>query len=391
MTALIYVILFVIMLSSLYTSGKCMGKGKRNLFNASLFGIIIFTLNEGLRFGRGLDYNYYARSYAHFVITHDSSWEFLFTEIARALGYIGVSWQGYVILMSFVLIVAGVLFSRNFKDVAKWALPLFAVFTLPAENLMRWFFGWSVILIGLSFILETKNKRNVLIFVLLSALSCLIHFYVFPVAIIYLILSFIGKPILKPFWSILLFLIIGFTFNTELMKDFAIFLNAVAITDRADSYVSNAEYWLTGGFAGIEKSAFPNYYEFLLFVVDVWVGYRLTKNLDRKYICIYNLFLIGFITYPICKQIELLYRFNNLFTVFQFVILAYTIQCTLKKNIQIFRSKLIMTISFLIILNYCRVLLFSPFNDSPHHYLYVWDKNGREYLDPYIYWIKDMK
>lgn len=391
MTAFVYVCLYVIMLFLLFISGRNISKRKNNVIKASLLGIIAFSLNEGLRFGRGLDYNYYAREYEYVVNTHKSTWDICFAEIAKFLGSMDIPWQGYVFLMSLVLIVSGVLFVNNFKDVSKWALPLFAVFTMPAENLMRWFFGWSIILIGLSFILDKRDRKSVFIFIALSVIACLIHFGLFPIIIVYFALFFINKPLLKPYWSIAIFLAIALIFNTSFMERFIDIMNLISINERTDYYVRNTEYWLTGGYAGNTKSAFPKYYEFLLFLVNIWFGYKLTKYLNSKFIYLYNLFLLGFITYPICRQIELLFRYNNLFTLFQFVILAYIVQEIVRKRIFIFQNKYMLILSFLIILNYFRVLLFTPFYDTPDHFLYIWDSNGRDYLDPYIYWIKDMK
>lgn len=74
---------------------------RMGIYKAAALGIIIFTLNEGLRFGRGIDYNYYAIAFKQNLINHNSSWDPIFLFIANLLGYLGIPWQGYVILMSF--------------------------------------------------------------------------------------------------------------------------------------------------------------------------------------------------------------------------------------------------------------------------------------------------
>lgn len=392
MTTYIYIFLFILMLLSLYYSGKLMSIKRMGIYKAAALGIIIFTLNEGLRFGRGIDYNYYAIAFKQNLINHNSSWDPIFLFIANLLGYLGIPWQGYVILMSFTLILACTIFLKNFRDVTKWAFPLFAIFALPAENLMRWFFGFSFILIGTSYLLKKNDIKQTYIFILFSLIAFFIHFALIPVAVIFYILTYIRKPIIKPLPAIILFFIIGIAFKTSFMEQFVDLIQLFSISERAESYQYQAEYWLTSGFAGVEKSPFPKYYELLLFIVNVYWGYKLTKTHGYKYTFVYNLFLIGFITFPICHQIELLTRFNNLFCIFQFIILAYIIQFLLN-NIQRVTNqtrKIAVIFSTLIILNFVRVQIFTPIADTPNHFLYIWDKNGRNYLDPYIYWIKDM-
>lgn len=57
-----YVFLLLIMLSCLFISGN---RIKRNfsVLKAFPIGIIAYSLNEGLRFGRGIDFNLYCPSY----------------------------------------------------------------------------------------------------------------------------------------------------------------------------------------------------------------------------------------------------------------------------------------------------------------------------------------
>ena len=74
------------MLFSLYYSGKRMSIKGIALFKAAALGIIVFTLNEGLRFGRGIDYNYYAMAFNQNLINHDSTWDPIFLLIAKKSG-----------------------------------------------------------------------------------------------------------------------------------------------------------------------------------------------------------------------------------------------------------------------------------------------------------------
>ena len=124
------------------------------------------------------------------------------------------------------------------------------------------------------------------------------------------------------------------------------------MSERFQHYGDNADYWLTGGFAGAEaRSAFPNKHELLFLLCIVWLGYKAIKDADRKYVFAYNMFVVGFLAYPIALQIELVQRFDYPFMFFRGIVLACIIKYVyVNKTIMI--KQMLWLFSLLIMLNW---------------------------------------
>jgi len=160
-------------------------------------------------------------------------------------------------------------------------------------------------------------------------------------------------------------------------------------SDRFTYYSDNAEYWLTGGFAGVKTSAFPSIQEVLYYCCLVLGGYKAIEEKGNKYVFAYNMLVVGLLTNPLARQIELLSRFNQPFMFFQAIVLACIIQYVfVEKSVEF--NQLLWLLSLLLILNMGRKILVTPFSTDPEKYLYVWDSEGRSYQSMYDTWIGDM-
>lgn len=395
MILVIYNVFLVLMLFILYSTGKQIAKTGTILSSAGIIAILTYTLNEGLRYGRGIDYNLYGMSYEELEAGRESDWDLSFQYIARFLISLNIPWQGYVLLMSFVFILATIILLKSYKEVLPYALPLYALFSMShVENMVRWYMGFSFVMIGLSFLLEGEkgaNKR----FWLFSAIACTFHIALLPLPVVFYLLQRKEKVLLTPIWVCILYFGIGFFFQTEFMMRFVELANIMGmmlggVSERFQNYGDDAEYWLTGGFAGAEaRSAFPNKQEILFLLCVVWLGYKVIKDFDKKYIFVYNMFVVGLLTNPIALQIELVGRFNAPFMFFRAIVLA----CIIK---HVFVNKTIMVnqmawlFSLLIVLNMGRKILVTPFTQDPDKYLYIWNNKGKSYRSMYEMWIYDM-
>lgn len=93
------------MVLALFVSSKRIAlKGK---YIPSSVCVILFsyTLNEGLRFGRGIDYNYYGRDYELFIDRGESGQNIGFLFFEHIMGTLGLPWQCCIIVMSFLFIL----------------------------------------------------------------------------------------------------------------------------------------------------------------------------------------------------------------------------------------------------------------------------------------------
>jgi len=391
----IYTFLLLLMLFFLYKAGEDITKTGETWSFLVILGVLAYTLNEGLRFGRGIDYNLYGMDYEELEETGYSEWDISFQYIARALISLDIPWQGYVLLMSFVFIVSTLMLLRNnYRDVLPLALPLFVLFSkAETENMVRWYMGFSFILVGLTYLLEEEENYKMK-FWCFSAFACTFHLALLPLPFVFYFLTLRKSTLLSPIWVLVLYFGIALFFQTDFMMYFLGMANILTATvdgysERFTYYSDNAEYWLTGGFAGVKTSAFPSIQEVLYYCCLVLGGYKAIEEKGNKYVFAYNMLVVGLLTNPLARQIELLSRFNQPFMFFQAIVLACIIQYVfVEKSVEF--NQLLWLLSLLLILNMGRKILVTPFSTDPEKYLYVWDSEGRSYQSMYDTWIGDM-
>ena len=237
-----------------------------------------------------------------------------------------------------------------------------------------------------------KSKNKIYWYVLFSFLALQCHIWMLPVCVGYFVINLMNKPLMKPLYSIALFLLITFVFQTDYLLSMSKMFDFLASSAKYSNYVDNIDYWLLGG-ARQEASTYLNISTYLLLLVIVYYGYKIIDINDKKYVFIYNLFLIGFITKPIARASELINRFNVLFYMFQFIIAAYIIYTYVKQNDK-FLPKAINRIFVSIVLFYTVInFICSPLKESQYHFLYVWDKKNKSECFSNIeiknYWLND--
>ena len=171
-------------------------------------------------------------------------------------------------------------------------------------------------------------------------------------------------------------------------------------SDRFEGYGDDAQYWLTGGFDGANVSALPDIQVVIFLCCLVYLGHKITiteeedeekednkgKEDNHKAIFAYNLFIVGFLLYPIANLIELVLRFESIFIFFRAIVLAYILKYIyIEKRITITYG--IYILSILIFLNIGRKTLVTPFKMKPEFYMYVWDQDRHTYQSVYDSWL----
>lgn len=373
----IYDALLILMVSLLFWAGKVLHCNKVKILSVGgILAILSYTLNEGLRFGRGLDYNIYWQQYLDFSRGWDTQQNIGFNFFQSIVVSLNLPFQVLVMFMSFMFIFASLFLMKNFRAVVAYALPLWVLLTMgTVENLVRWYLAFSFVIIGMSFLLQNNNLKHKFIFVLFSFIGCTIHYAMLPVPLLLFGLYHIKKPIISPLKAIIAFSFIIVFFKTSYMLPFANLVNYLGLlSEKFNGYGENAEFWLTNnalGTTGVQIGAFEIVYSVFL----VWAGYNCCKNAGRKYVFAYNLFLIGFVFRGMAKQIELLGRFDEIFFFFRAIVLACIIKMTFLKRVNytyIVRPALI-----IIIIGMLFAPLRKPFYETPMKYLYVWDSSGK--------------
>lgn len=386
---IVYIVLLFLMLFFLYLSGKIFQRKTRLLSMSGLFAIIVYTLNEGLRFGRGLDYNLYMDSYTEIAKGWGNDKEFLFNLICKSFQYIHIPYQGLIIFMSFMFIVGVLFLMKQYKEVIPLALPLLVLFSLASvENMIRWYLGVSIFLIGLSSFLESGKITGT--YIMTSLLAILIHTAIIPIPIIFILVSYIKKPMLPPIFSIILFLSIYLLFKVDYMLYFEDVFNKISFLSASfEKYGDErAEYWLTGGFAGNEVSGKIGLGEMGFLFVLVIFGYRALEKFNHKYIFAYNIFLLGLFLLPISKKIELLIRFDQVFLLFKAIILSCILYVFfIEKKIKC--HWVVLSFVFMLVVYDGARYFVTPFKSNPKKYLYVWNKGNETSYSMLQIWLTD--
>lgn len=385
MISFIYVVLHLVTWYCLYISGKRVQRSTdENYWKAARLGIIAFTLNEGLRWGRMIDYNNYYY-FLQDVHSGHRTFEPIFQILCLIVGWLHIPYELFIVFTSFLLIVAIFYLMRSFRDVAPYALPLIAILTEQGtENFIRWFVGFSFMLIFFFKSFEQGKKRTrYIILSLIFGIGTHAGLVLLP-AILYAI-SFIKKPMMHPVLSLSVFTAITFLFQTEFMLNFVSIFNLFNF-NIFEGYQNNIEYWLTGG-AG-SSSTILGIYLYIYLIPVIIIGYYVAKDLqNQNYNYAYNLCLLALFLRPISRQIELINRFCYIFIIFEAIVAAYVFYHSINKTLQI--PYIVRCLVILCFINFARVTVLAPFEKPEYQLLYVWNKTG-EIMDNEKTWLYDI-
>lgn len=371
-SALLYDFLLMLMTSLLFFSGWLISNKILSYWQGALIGIVAYTLNVGLRFGRGFDYNVYVDIFNQVAYGIDSDHEILFVLAIKAVNFFGGTWPALVFILSLFFIVSVYVFLQNFWRYTAYCLPIVPFFSMFSENIVRQTMGLSFLLIGLYFLM--RKHSSYLWYWAFSYIGILCHSVTLVFSVLFFIVHFRKNMLLSPKYSIALFFIILIAFKSEYISLFTSLFIGLMVGDHYAQYADNADMWLEKGFVDS-----VSYTVTALYVFVIYYGYRIQPFFGKRYAFLYNLFLIGFLLYPISVKIELLSRIGIILEMFIFVLLGcmfYYFINYKRMNTHIWAFSLLCLFS----LNLLRVYITTPFK-APIQYLYLWDANGREKIE----------
>ena len=371
-SALLYDFLLMLMTLLLFFSGWLISNKILSYWQGALIGIVAYSLNVGLRFGRGIDYNLYVDIFNSIKYGIDSDHEILYIWINKLIAVIGGTWPVLVFLQSLFFIVSVYVFLQNFWRYSVYCLPIVPFFSMFSENIVRQTMGLSFLFIGLYFLM--RKHPSYLWYVVFSSLGILCHSVTLVFSVLFFVVHLRKSILLSPKFSIPVFFIILMVFKTEHITFFTSLFIGLMIGDHYAQYADNADMWLEKGFVDS-----VSYTVTALYVFVIYYGYKIQPFFGKRYSFMYNLFLIGFLLYPISAKIELLSRIGIIFEMFIFVLLGCLFYYFIKykrMNTHIWAFCLLCLFS----LNLLRVYMTAPFK-APIQYLYLWDANGREKIE----------
>lgn len=349
----------------------------KNYFQCVLPFISAFALNEGLRFGRGVDYNGYYFKYLSILggetgdrIISDP----VFIALCHLNNLLGLPYQGLVFIFSLILAISGVILLKDNKNVLLYAFPLFFLYSMPAENLMRWYLAFSFLLIAV-YHYNKNNLKTAFVFAVFAIGS---HLAISLIVILLFLIKQIKRPLLNPYISIGIYLVLWLLFSTDMMLGLVGYINKISfLSDYYSGYISNADIWLTGTGLGDKAQNFgiglalPD-------ILTIFLAYKVMwKHPNTTYFG--NIYIVGALLAAALMRIELGYRITVVLKLFQCIVLAYAFKDYLFTRKQ---SEVMMKLaSWIIVLNIIRVYFVFIFTDMGiDEVLYIWDSNGKSVL-----------
>lgn len=387
----VYCILMTIMLVLLYWAGIQLKHEYKICSISGILAMLAFTLNEGLRFGRGIDYNLYWDMYVDTYKGWDFDQNVGFLLFEKCFIFFGLPYQSFILFMSFMFIFATLMLMKHYKEVVMYALPLWVFYSKDSvANMVRWYLAYSFILIGLSYLLKTDKKR-LLYYVSFSLIGSTIHYAIFPIPLIFYLVSLREKPLLSPKIGVALFLFIAIFYEAGMLLPLAnvlTILSQLPLFVKFGGYGNSMEFWLTDNALG--KEAHVGFFMAVQFCLLIVAGYYCCQKSGKKYVFAYNLFLIGALLYMIGINVELLFRYMNTFYFFMAIVFCDIIrQCKFRL---VPYHLYVLTLCCLLLLKSYYSALNTPFKKYPQLSMYVWDhKNETSYTMLQVYLMQKYK
>lgn len=343
-------------------------KSINSYWKLSLIPILAFTIEEGLRWGRNIDWCVYYYVYNDYLQGFSSNHEILFQAIWKLYAFLNLPYPIIIASCSCLLIFAIFYFAKTYKSVSYILIP-FIVFNCAgtATNLIRWYMGFSFLLIAIR--LYQEEKRTLAI--LLTTCSVCTHIgLIIAVPIFYVLLTY-NKILFKPFAAIVISILLSVLFDPSIMGKFSFIFDFFKGFDRLDTYANDATGWLTGEGQNADSER-RSTSALLIANIPLWVyilvGYKICQNLNL--IKAYNLMLVGIYLKNTASGLELMGRFAYLFEPFICVMASYGIWHLMRQK-RTFANTILLFISIIYILRKLYVFCAPMEYEELMHY--VWD------------------
>lgn len=276
--------------------------------------IVFYTLIQGLRFDRGVDYPHYAEELQYNIYAGEGvTREFLYDLFVIFWRDFKIPFYYAFMIYSGLLITGVMLVVKKMPKYAFWIVPLFYLFTLEAsENFIRQFIALSFVFYAYYYYLENKHK---MMYVMLCIIP-LIHtsgLFVVGVFLFFVYIDF-SKWIKSALPLLGFFLLLSVVWDVANLDSFADSLQTVDTFDDThyEGYIENSDQWFTeegdlDKSAGIENSAARELTDFLCNCAIIWFGYAVCRR-DRRFAIAYYGSYVAMIINVIGGGIELIGR-----------------------------------------------------------------------------------
>lgn len=343
--------------------------------------ILIWSIVDGLRFGRDQDYNsYYPRFVAMSVGRNPEDYEFLFYCICRLFGVFSFPYWSFILTGSTLLITSCLCLFKNFRSYLPFIVLLMFWDLGQYDNLIRYY--WAFPFFAFSVYYRIRDKKLLSFVLILCATQIHNGFYlVFPFVLAY---EYLDKSVLPPYVSGCLYALVLFLGNIGLLQvlaDYAYLLNFLG-SSKVSDYTSIADSVVSGDFGynagrSLGNNIVTSFRLLMAYLPGIIWGKKTIENY-RGGIYIYNLYVIGAIMMPLFQKVEILDRLNSLFIYMSCIVNGVLFGKALKHK---FGTKMVYAICLVYFLASALPSFSVLFKRKYDKYmLFLWDANGREYM-----------
>lgn len=386
MVQLIYIFLKVVEFAVFIIFGKKISKvcSSKEYWKLSVVPILTYSLIEGLRFGRKIDWNVYYFRYEQLGqnVNFLDDYEPLFRYICHILYQLGIPYPGFIFLQCLFFIICVFVVIENFKGCCRWIVPLILVCATGNEMFIRWFLSFSFVLLSLNSFIKKKYIYTAIWF--FCAFSC--HSGIIVFALFFILYKFFNSHTLPPIAAVVLLFVTTFIMSlSDLMfiTQITYFLSPI-LGDSLNrgGYLDATENILSGtwGHVGVMEQSKAFYFRiFLMHAPVIYWGREFMRDYKLGYF-IYNLFVIGAICSPLFVLIEIFNRISGVLAFF-FCIVGGVFYFNIlgnRGNTQKVKYYFAIISLFFAIYPYFSDMFSRPDNLM----LFLWDANGRNFL-PY--------
>ena len=325
MIAFIYVVLHVAAAICLFYFCTLIAKSdKKKYWSYAIYPMLVFTFVEGLRWGRGIDWNHYYYEYLYFKNGVPTDFEPLFSLIWGLFAKLGLPYWCVISFSSFLFIFSVFYFFEKFKTYLPIALPFYVFFAfMSAENLIRWYTALSFLFIAFRLIFEKKYTK----FFIAFACGTMCH-YAVVLFLPFFLIALYQKRCLHFAIVIILDIALIIAFDPQFLGRFAkIFDYAILFTDKFARYSVDAEGWLDGSSQSadaIRRLPIVALVTSIPLLIFTRYGYMRAKK-NKSWVPLYNFFTLGLFAKAVSSGLELASRYSYLFEPFFGLFCAHAI------------------------------------------------------------------
>lgn len=303
-----YIIFHFLLLLSTYLA--CRGYLKQSQYSywkIAIIPIAIFTIEEGLRYGREIDWCVYYDVYSDIKNGVDTGHEVLFTMIWKLFGLVDAPYYILIACCSAFFIYSLFFLFKSYKEALFLIIPICILYEAPpATNLIRFFMGLSFFFIATRCFLENKRSQA-LIFTFASIFVHVGLILLIPLVWILLIKK---HTITKPRTSIIICLLLIIFFDKGVLAHFSFIFDVFKDVDRFAHYASDSVLWLTsnGDHDYEQRDIKTNLITSIPLFFVIYHGYKIVK-VEKELTIFYNLMLVGIYLRYISMGLELMSRY----------------------------------------------------------------------------------